>query len=484
MKISIEWFYVFILCAVTYGILFDFERNIVFVAITILILMVLCTKRVTYLIGGIILISAAWHASVYDESSHYHSLQEGNQTISGYVDSDPQYDEFNTKITIRVGDTLERVRITVPHQPRYFYGDVLKLSGNITYPEGFVTDTGRYFAYDNFLRQENIFYVSKYPHITKQERRDGSEVLYRLFVLKHLLLNRLYKTLPEPHGSLMAGLILGVKSSLGPELLRAFTVTGVVHIIVLSGFNVTIIADFITRIFRRFGSGISTVLSIGSIVAFAAMTGATPPVVRASIMAVIVIIARISGYQTLAIRGLLFVACCMVLHNPLILVYNPSFQLSFLASLGLIVLAPWMERKLAFIPETSFQLRGLAAASLSTQVFVFPLLVYMTGEVSLISPLANIVVLWVVPIAMFVGGLILISGFAPTLIQSVIILVGWTLLSYILTVVQFLSGVPYASPIVPTISLFTVLCLYGIYFAIYKLRNTDMQKAGPSAPLL
>jgi len=94
------------------------------------------------------------------------------------------------------------------------------------------------------------------------------------------------------------------------------------------------------------------------------MTGASATVVRAALMAFLVLIARATGYHSEITRALFVAALLMIFHNPMILLYDPSFQLSFLATLGLIMLVPWIETKLSWIPKTKFDFRGLAAASL------------------------------------------------------------------------------------------------------------------------
>ena len=462
-----------VLCATAFGVTQQYDTYLLVFVLVIVFCLTVALRNLWMLLTCLVVFTTIIYTDSYAQRYEIPQLKEGKYSLIGYIDTDPQRDEFNTKLTLRINNSHERIRLTVPQYPRYFYGDVLAVSGKLIYPEPFNTETGRRFNYDQYLRQEGVMYLMNYPEIeTYVDQREGSSLRYYLFVFKHHILLRISQLLPEPHASLLAGLLLGVKSSLGPELLRAFTITGVIHIVVLSGFNVTIIAEAISRVFKPLGVRVSTLLSVISIIGFALMTGAAPPVVRASIMALIVILARVVGYQTHAIKGLLFVACVMVIHNPLILLYNPSFQLSFLASLALIVLMPWVESKLTLIPRTMFDLRGLAAASISTQIFVFPLLAHMTGELSLISPLANIVVLWVVPFSMLIGFLMIVASVFSHILSSILILITWTTLTYIVRVVTFFSELPFASIVTPGISIMSVGVIYLLYFTIYKTKET------------
>ena len=288
-----------------------------------------------------------------------------------------------------------------------------------------------------------------------------------------MLIDQIESYLPEPHSSLLAGLLVGAKSSMGDELLDDFRATGVIHIVVLSGFNVTIIAEAIMRMLAWIGVVGSTIFGSLSILFFAIMTGASATVVRASLMAFLVILARVTGYQSEIIRSLFIAGFLMVMHNPMILLYDPSFQLSFLATLGLIIVVPWIETKLIWIPKTRFDFRGLAAASLGTQLFVLPMLVWMTGEISLVSPVVNILVLWVVPVTMLIGFIMICVSSISTVLTFPVMIGAWVLLGYILSVVAWFAEVPFALVSVPSVSIYTVLFLYGLYVVIWMYRKTQ-----------
>ena len=398
---------------------------------------------------------------------------EGETLLRGYVSAEPERKEYSTRITITIDNSHERLLARVPHYPEHYYGDYLQLSGELEYPKPFETDNGSTFPYDTFLKKDKIYYTVNYPEITLISQGTHGKILTsKLLLLKEGLVGQIERYLPEPHSSLLAGLLVGAKSSMGSELLDDFRITGVIHIVVLSGFNVTIIAEAIMRVLAFLGVVGSSIFGSLAILLFALMTGASATVVRASLMAFLVIIARVTGYQSEITRALFIAGFCMVLHNPMILLYDPSFQLSFLATLGLVTIVPWVEEKLVWIPKTKFDFRGLAAASLGTQIFVLPVLIYMSGEVSLVSFAVNILVLWVVPITMLIGFIMIVASLISDLLVVPVMTVTWLLLGYILTLVEWFSSIPYASIQVASLSVFGMLSVYVLYMVIWLYRKT------------
>jgi len=402
--------------------------------------------------------------SLYDVAR----LQPQELLTKGYISAEPDKKEFNTKLTFTIEDSHERILLTVPHYPEYSYGDYMLLSGDIEPPTSFETDTGRIFHYDTYLKKDKIYYVARHPNITLlSSGTHGSTLTKNLLLFKKALVRRIERYLPEPHASLLSGLLVGAKSSMGDELLNQFRITGVIHIVVLSGFNVTIIAEAIMRVLAFMGVAASAVFGSIAILFFTIMTGASATVVRASLMAFLVIIARVTGYQSEILRALWIAAFFMIMHNPMIVLYDPSFQLSFLATLGLVVLVPRVETYLSIIPRTKFDFRGLAAASLGTQIFVLPMLIWMTGEISLVSPAVNILVLWVVPVTMLLGFIMILVSFVSHSITLLVMTVTWLLLGYILTLVDWFAHVPFAIVTSPEIQVTGLVALYFSYICIY-----------------
>ncbi|MEY2641353.1 MAG: hypothetical protein RL150_746, partial [Candidatus Parcubacteria bacterium] len=225
-------------------------------------------------------------------------------------------------------------------------------------------------------------------------------------------------------------------------LLEAFRRAGLMHIVVLSGFNVTIIAEAIRRLFHRLPPPSSLVLTIASIATFAVMTGASSTIVRASIMAVLAVIALRNDRTYNVNRALVVAGVLMIIQNPLVVLYDPGFQLSFVATLGLLHGVPLVLPYVCFLPER-YGVQEIVATTVATQLTVLPLLAHMTGEISLISLLANVLVLPVVPIAMGLSALLMVVASLSVFVLPLTLLTS-AVLSYIAKVALLASAVPFA----------------------------------------
>ncbi|HEY4510274.1 MAG TPA: ComEC/Rec2 family competence protein, partial [Candidatus Paceibacterota bacterium] len=202
-------------------------------------------------------------------------------------------------------------------------------------------------------------------------------------------------------------------------------------------------------------------LSLGvlGIVLFTLMTGASATIVRASIMAIIALIARSSGKTYAVTRALFLAVFIMILENPKILRFDASFQLSLLATLGLIYLSPILEKRFRFLPNT-LNLREATVATVGTQIFVLPLLLYTSGVLSLVSLPVNLLTLIVVPLTMFFGFLAGGVGIVSAIVATPFAWISYTLSEYILQVGRIFSKIPFGSL---TINYFPFWLMVGIY---------------------
>ncbi|MAF59394.1 MAG: ComEC/Rec2 family competence protein [Candidatus Pacebacteria bacterium] len=396
--------------------------------------------------------------------------------VIGVVIDEPDIRETNTKLTVLLesvggSDVSEKMLIHGASHPEFKYGDRISISGELMKPSGFVADDGDYFAYDKFLGKDDIFYQMVFPEAILMSRGHGNFVKRTLFSVKNKFLESVEKIIPDPQSSLLGGLVVGAKQSLGEELQDDFRATGIIHIVVLSGYNVTIVAEALMRTFSFLPQAFGMALGSSAIVLFALMTGASATIVRASIMALLVIVARATG-RTYAITRALFIAgFIMVLHNPKILIFDASFQLSFLATLGLIYLAPKIEKYFKFVP-TRLQLREFAVATVATQIFVLPLLLYQVGELSLVSLPVNLLVLIVVPITMLIGFLTGVVGLLSVGLSLPFAFISYALLTYQLTIVDFFARLPFASVQIDNFPFIFVIVLYAFYgLLIWKLNK-------------
>lgn len=370
------------------------------------------------------------------------------------------------------------VRMKAPLYPRFEYGDHISFQGKLSKPFNFRSDDGREFDYGGYLAKDQVFYEMK--SVKAQFIEKGSwNIQGLLYGIKRKFVTNLEKVLGEPHAALAAGLVVGEKSALGTDLIDDFRVAGLIHIVVLSGYNITIVADALRRMLSFLPRVWGIVAGAISIAAFGILVGGGATVVRSCFMSGIALIADLTRRDYSVHRGLFLAGLIMLIQNPLILFNDPSFQLSFMATFGLIMLAKPIEDRLGFITE-KFGIRGIVASSVATQIFVSPFLVYMMGSISIVGFLSNILVLPFIPLTMLFVAISGLGGFVSFYISQFAAWVAHALLSYELTIVHFSANLPFAAIHFPLFSGWIVVGVYVgygvIYFMLYKNRTRLLRR--------
>ncbi|MEW6230763.1 MAG: DNA internalization-related competence protein ComEC/Rec2 [Chloroflexota bacterium] len=333
-----------------------------------------------------------------------HCRERGPVEIIGRVTEEPDVRDRWTYLRVQVegltcGDdpapAAGAVQVRARRYPEYRYGDVLRVRGQLSEPPVYED-----FSYRDYLARRGIYAVVNEPRIEIVARDRGNPLISRLLQLKSSLHASLVRAVPEPQASLLAGILLGLKPGIPDDLKRALATTALTHIIVISGYNISVIAGAVARATRQLlGYQASLVLAMASILLFLFFAGWNPPVLRASLMSGLTLLASLTGRISFTEDALVLAAAAMTAHDPMAL-QDLSFQLSFLATAGLVLVAPSIEGRLAFLPPV---LRGPLAVSLAAQAMTAPLIAYDFHQVSLVGPLANLVALPIVPWAMLTG---------------------------------------------------------------------------------
>ncbi len=370
--------------------------------------------------------------------------------ITGRVAERPQINPTNQKLIVEyyLGDQSKNARIlvTVPRFPAIKYDDIIQIKGTLAKPPVFDD-----FDYSGYLKRYLVFGLINQPKSLTYLDHDQNlwgKFIGGLYDFSARFESAINSVLPEPHASLAAGILLGVKRNIPDDLMTALNKTGLTHIIALSGYNVTIIVIVFSELFVAV-LGRRRIFIYGSIfiLLFVLMTGAASSVVRAAIFSFLVLFGQLIGRQADQTNLMLLAAVLMVAVNPFVLRYDTGFQLSFLAFAGLIYFSPQFkklfERKnLKKIPKL---IKSPLIETLGAQTAVFPLIWYQFGRVSLIAPLANILVLPLIPLSM---GLIFVAGIAAMIYWSLGQICGyiaWPVLEYIIKIVEYLAKVPWAA---------------------------------------
>lgn len=366
--------------------------------------------------------------------------------VKGVVVEEPDVRESYANIVLEIQNPSQgqsRVIARVPTYPALRYGDEVTMVGKVMVPKNLPPKDGKKaFDYRAYLAKDDISYEMYFPKIEVVTHDKGNPIREKLFALKGVLMKNISDTIREPEAALAGGVLLGTQESLGSELLQKFREVGVAHIVVLSGYNIAVVAGVISRLVVFMPFTLRLVASALGIIFFALMVGGSATVVRATVMALIVILARALGREGDALRVLILAGGLMVAVNPMILLHDVSFQLSFMATLALVTLVPILEKY--FVQISNVMLREILVTTVATQFFVLPLILYYMGSISLIGIIANIFILPVVPLAMFVVALVAALGWVP-LLGGALALVAYVVLAYIILAVELFSRIPFAS---------------------------------------
>lgn len=369
------------------------------------------------------------------------------------------------------------VLVTAGRYPRYELGDEVVVQGKLEKPENYGE-----FDYVSYLSRRDIFATMFFPQANKVGEGRGNQLMFYLSRLKHAFEENLEAVIPEPHAAFLKGLTLGERESLPADLVENFSRTGTTHIVALSGYNITMLGRFFVNglMYLTVPFRISFWIATAAIGLFVLLTGASPSVVRAGIMGILVLIAQKEGRLYQMINALVFAAALMILHNPKILRFDAAFQLSFLATLGLIYLSPQIERLLSRRHKFNthdikpgnkpfFSWKQTLTETLAAQIMVLPLLIYLFGRVSLISPLSNIAVIMAVPYAMIMGFITGGLGFLWVPLAQILGWTAWIILEYQIRAIEFFAKIPVASVTVDKWIAIPLLVFYAYAaFALWK----------------
>lgn len=402
-----------------------------------------------------------------------HALDEflGKTTrITGIIIDEPDVREEYTNIVLEahVLDKKPRVLMRMPVYTELAYGDEVVMTGKIMSPQNFAPkDNAKAFDYVAYLAKDGIYYQMYFPDEVVVSRNNRNIIRGELIEIKDWLIRNISQNISEPEASLAAGITLGAKQSLGDVLLQKFRETGVAHIVVLSGYNIAVVAGIVSRLVMFMPFALRLMMSAFGILLFATMVGGGATVVRATIMALVVILSRMLGRESDALRVLVLAGWVMVFVNPTILLYDVSFQLSFSATLALVVLVPVIEKYFLFLRNRIF--REIVITTFATQIFVLPLILYHMGTVSLVGFVANLFILPAVPFAMLVTALVSVFAWVP-IFGELAALSAHFVLAYIVRAVEVFSLTPFASLSGISFSLGSLVFAYAV-LAIYIFKN-------------
>ena len=444
-------------------------------------------KRVTAIVLGTILCFClgALRMEITKGGDHPLDNSVGQKiSLSGFICDEPTVKDSTVSLCFEPMDVKgnsDRILINVSKSGAYEYGECISIEGKLGLPKNFYAyDGGPEFDYVSYLKKDQIRFTMMRPKVTVIQGFSGNIIVSYLIKIKSIFMESIRRSIPEPQASLVGGLLLGEKGTLPKRINDDFKRSGLTHILVLSGSNVTVVAESLLIIFSFLPRSLGRIFGALSVVLFALMTGASATTIRATIMALTRLFTESCARRYDVSRSLTLSAVFMIIDNPLILMFDISFELSFLATIAVVYVAPLVKQRLGFIPEF-FGMREVISMTLATQLFTLPFIFFKMGQISVIALLPNLLVLPMVPYAMLGGFITGILGLVHYVVAFPIASITRTILAYMLSVTSFFSAFPFAT-IQATFGPL-VLCVSYIFFGISiwflrrRMKNSSRQSA-------
>jgi competence protein ComEC len=298
-----------------------------------------------------------------------------------------------------------RILVWLPRTVPLTVGDTVRVTARLDEPQDFDG-----FAYREYLAHQGIGAIARAFDVSVVGHR-GSPLVAITASARHWLLRGLNDVVPEPEAALGAGILLGVRAGIAPEVADAFAAAGLTHVVAISGWNIAIVAALVAAFLRPMarhpgGRLLRSGCTIAAITGYVLLTGASPSVVRAALMAGAILLARLEGAPAHAASALMLAALGMLLVAPPVL-WDVGFQLSLLATAGLILFAGPIERRLDGWPPLIREPLALTAAA---QLATLPVILGNFERLSLVAPLANVAVTPIVPLAMLASAIAALVG--------------------------------------------------------------------------
>jgi competence protein ComEC len=346
--------------------------------------------------------------------------------VEGVVTAPPDNRDSATYLRVSV-DTLRSIEgkneirvkglvlANVPSGSDWSYGDRLLLQGELQTPS-----SGDLFSYRDYLARKGVYSQLYAVSVRRLDHGKGNKLLGLIYAVKQKALVTTLTIFPDPEASLLAGILLGVESGIPLDVQQAFRLTGTSHIIVISGFNITILAGLFTSIFSRwFGRWRGALVAMGAIGLYTILVGADAPVVRAAILGLLTLVGTQLGRRQHGINSLFFTAALMALFQSGV-IWDVGFQLSFAATLGLMLYAlpmvAWFNSIAGrFLPQARLNvISGWVGEyilfTLAAQITTLPITMFYFRQISWISLLVNPLILPVQPLVMVLGGIAVLMG--------------------------------------------------------------------------
>lgn len=426
----------------------SFMVEVSFYAITIVVVCCLLSiwRRKGVLVGFILLFALVGLQRGYETAPVFHPLSRHvgqSVELSGVVVTDPQFNE-KSRTEFVLGNAVlagQPVPGSVKVQTSYKQltrGQRAKVSGKIYESLG-----------------SSAYHIGFGAVEVTDERISVLEQVRQRFFAA------VYTNVPEPYAGFILGILVGTRGLLEESLADQLKLIGLTHIIAVSGYNLTIIVQAVQRLLGRYGIAVATFSSSWLIGGFLLITGFSASIVRASLVAGLALFTNFYGYRVHPLTLISLPAIATVLVNPDYLLRDVGWQLSFLAFFGILIFAPLIQSQL---PGHDRVITAIVVQSMCAYIMTAPLLIYIFGSISVLAPLANMLVTPLIPLAMMLGFIAGIVSMVLPVVGAWFSLPATGLVGITLAICSWLSSYDQAKELSLTLEM--AILLYGVIMLI------------------
>lgn len=431
-----------------------------FLLISLVLMLVVILNRCRYLIPILVVGSVVfglWRGSIAQNNLDEYKVYYGKSiSISGTVKNDVDIGSSG-QITIQLKNisindkTMAGIIWITASGEDIKRGDILVVEGKLQ--EGFGNFSG-------------VIYRAKIIKMARPQPEDLALVWRDGFA------DSINLAIPNPEASLGIGFLVGKQQSLPADLILALQAVGLTHIVVASGYNLTILVRLARRLLAKISKYLATLAAFAMIVGFILIAGLSPSMLRAGLVSGLSLLAWYYGRQFHPLVLLPLAIAITVIIEPSYAWGDLGWQLSFAAFAGVIILAPILQKYL-FGDKKPKLIGQVLIETVSAQIMTAPIIIAAFGQFSNIAILSNLLVLPLVPLAMLLTFLAGVGGLLAPGVSWLIGLPAKWLMSYMIAVINFSASLPWAvTKFKPSGLLVGGYYLGVVLFCIYMQRKT------------
>lgn len=327
---------------------------------------------------------------------------------------------------------------TFPRETNLKYGDEIYFQSKLSYLPRFGSFDGQ-----RYWRLKGVQAQTIVKQFQKTDRNSGNKVVKSIYNLRDYIQIRVLKVLPGDEGKLLLGLLFGGSGLLSKDVADQFRTLGISHLTAVSGYNLTIISLWPVALAGLIHKRLAIFFAIVLVIIFVIFTAAPSSIVRAAIMALVVLVGKIIGRPPHTLLLIILTATLMAVINPFVVKDDAGFALSFLAFFGLIELAPLLTKYVKWLMVKPLIM--IASETFGAELATLPYLLGAFGQLSIYAFLANLVILPLIPLIMLVGLVVVLLNLIPASLFSVWLGLLYFPLHSLLWSVEQASHLPFAS---------------------------------------